>query len=244
MTDDTNALLIDALMPAWDVSIAEHLIVRAEPPRTFAAARGLDFVSVHTPILTVAMWARGLPDRLTGHQAAAPPRLVLTAGDELPGWVVLGERTARELAFGAVGRFWQPNITWHDVPAEEFAAFAEPGWGKIVASFSVVPYGEHATLLTYECRTTTTDADSRRRFAALLVAGPAVRRPHLPGDGGDHPRRRRRRASVIAIAVAVANEGVAGRHGRGLFAAGSRRAAKTAACVRRSMPSLARRFDT
>ena len=43
-------------------------------------------------------------------------------------------------------------------------SFAEPGWGKIVASFSVVPYGERATLLTYECRTMTTDPVSRQKF--------------------------------------------------------------------------------
>jgi hypothetical protein len=48
--------------------------------------------------------------------------------------------------------------------AADFAAFAVPGWGKIVADFSVVPHGEHASLLTYECRTTTTDIDSRARF--------------------------------------------------------------------------------
>ena len=38
-----GALLIDALMPTWDTSIAEHLIVRADPFRTFGAARDLDF---------------------------------------------------------------------------------------------------------------------------------------------------------------------------------------------------------
>ena len=28
----------------------------------------------------------------------------------------------------------------------------------------MLPYGAHRTLLTYECRTQTTDADSRQRF--------------------------------------------------------------------------------
>jgi len=160
----TDTLLIDALMPAWDASIAAHGIVRADPGRAFRAARDLDFLSVHSPLLAASMWVRGLPDRLSGRPSVAPPRLVLSAGDELPGWLVLGEQPGRELAFGAIGRFWQPNIEWHDVPADEFAQFNAPGWGKIVADFSVVPYGEHASLLTYECRTTTTDADSRRRF--------------------------------------------------------------------------------
>jgi hypothetical protein len=90
--------------------------------------------------------------------------LVLSEGDPLPGWLVLGERPGVELAFGAVGKFWQPNIEWHDVAADEFASYDEPGWGKIVANFAVLPYGTRATLLTYECRTVTTDPASRQKF--------------------------------------------------------------------------------
>jgi hypothetical protein len=80
----------------------------------------------------------------------------------LPGWQVLG-RDDREIAFGAVGRFWTPVIRWRQVSVDEFTRFAEPGWGKIAASLSVAPYGRR-TLLSYECRTVTTDATARRRF--------------------------------------------------------------------------------
>jgi len=160
----TEALLIDAALPEYDVSIAAHAIVRAPTADTYRAAHGLDFLSVRTPIVSTAMWLRGLPARVTGHAPAPPPRLVLGEGDDMPGWVILGEAPGRELAFGAVGRFWHPTIVWHDVPALDFAAFDEPGWGKIAANFMVMAYGEHASLLTYECRTQTTDADSRRGF--------------------------------------------------------------------------------
>ena len=89
---------------------------------------------------------------------------MLAEGDPIPGWLVIGEHPGHEIAFGAVGRFWQPNIEWRDVAPGDFAAFSEPGWGKIAANFAVTSYGEHATLLTYECRTVTTDDESRRRF--------------------------------------------------------------------------------
>ncbi len=46
----------------------------------------------------------------------------------------------------------------------DFARFAERGWGKIAANFSVAPYGDSHTLLSYECRTATTDPVSHRRF--------------------------------------------------------------------------------
>jgi hypothetical protein len=165
MSAGAAPLIIDAAMPTFDVSIAEHIIVRADPATTFRAARELDFLTVRTPLLDAAMWVRGLPARVTRQAATPPPRLVLAEGDELPGWAVLGEQPDRELAFGAVGKFWQPSIEWRDTPAEEFARFAEPGWGKIAASFSVLPYGDDATLLSYECRTVTTDAEARRDFA-------------------------------------------------------------------------------
>ncbi|GAY13516.1 hypothetical protein [Mycobacterium sp. shizuoka-1] len=78
---------------------------------------------------------------------------------------MLGERDGAEIAFGAVGRFWQPVIEWRSVDPTTFRGFDEPGWGKIAANFSVRPYGPGATLLSYECRTATTDPRSRRRFA-------------------------------------------------------------------------------
>src|SRR5262245_5502860 len=152
------------MLPRFDVSIAAHAIVRADPAATFSAARSLDFLSVRTPLLTAAMWARGVPARITGHAPPPPPRLVLAEGDPLPGWAVLGEVPGRELAFGAVGRFWQPPIEWPRVAPADFAAFGEPGWGKIGCNFHVVAYGARASLLTYECRTATTDAASRHRF--------------------------------------------------------------------------------
>jgi hypothetical protein len=158
-------LLLDSLMPDSDVTIVEHLVVAAKPATTFRAAHDLDLLTVRTPLLTSAMWIRGLPTRLGRSPVAAPAELVVGNGVGLPGWGLLGEQPDREIVFGAVGKFWQPDIVWRDVSAVDFTGFTEPGWGKIAANFSVQPYGEHATLLSYECRTLTTDATSRRRFA-------------------------------------------------------------------------------
>jgi hypothetical protein len=160
---DEDAFLIDQVLPVRDADIAVHVVVEAPPRVTWVAARDLDFLTVHTPLLDAAMWVRGLPDRVTGRAVEVPPRLTLATGG-LPGWFVIGTTDAREIAFGAVGRFWTPTIEWHPVDPQDFAAFAEPGWGRIACSFITVPYGPGRTMLTYECRTATTDADSRRRF--------------------------------------------------------------------------------
>ena len=168
MTSSTvlaEQLLLDQALPAFDVVIAESIVVAADPARTYAAARSLDFLRVRTPLLVAAMWVRGLPARLSGRAPEAPPRLVLGEGDPMPGWLILGETPGVELAFGAVGKFWQKEIEWRDVPRAEFDAFAEPGFGKIACDFRVRECGPGRTLLTYECRTATTSVDARRNFA-------------------------------------------------------------------------------
>jgi hypothetical protein len=162
---DTEHMIIDTQLPEYDVVIAEHLVVDADPMTTWQAARDLDFLTVRTPLLGAAMWARGLPARLRRQPPPPVQRLSLSAGDTLPGWLPLGERKGSEVALGAVGKFWQPAIEWRDVPLEEFAGFTEPGYGKIACNFSMRPYSQGRTLLTYECRTATTDALSRRKFA-------------------------------------------------------------------------------
>lgn len=160
----TDPMVIETLMPAFDTAITRHIVVAADPSTTIQAARTLDLLTVRTPIVSASMWIRSLPVRLFGKKTPPLLRLVVGEGLGMPGWLLLGEHAEREIAFGAVGRFWRPIIEWRDVALPEFAEFTEPGWGKIAANFSVLPYGERSTLLSYECRTATTDPDSRRRF--------------------------------------------------------------------------------
>jgi hypothetical protein len=157
-------MLIESAMPSFDAGLVEHVVVHAGPRATYEAARRLDFLSVRTPLVTVAMWLRGLPARWSGRAGSTPPRLVLSEGLGLPGWLMLGEIPGREIAFGAVGKFWQPAIEWRDIPRADFASFIEPGWGKIAANFTVARYGEHDSLLSYQVRSVTTDSSSRQRF--------------------------------------------------------------------------------
>ena len=157
-------MLIESAVPTFDAMIAEHVVVAADPPTTFQAARALDLLTVRTPLLTASMWMRVLPARLLGKADPPPPRLVMAEKIGLPGWLLLSEQPNREIAFGAVGKFWRPVIESRDVAPADFSGFAEPGWGKIAANFSMTPYGESRTLLSYQCRTTTTDPGVHRRF--------------------------------------------------------------------------------
>ena len=76
--------------------------------------------------------------------------------------MVLAEEPPREFAMGLVGQFWKPVIPAVRVSPDEFAGFDRPGYGKAAMGFSLREYGPGRTLVTYECRTATTDARARR----------------------------------------------------------------------------------
>jgi hypothetical protein len=161
-----ETLLLDHFVDSPDAAIASHLIVDAPAHTTFDAARTLDLLEIQTPLLSASFWVRGLPAKIL-HRPEPEVAGKLTLEDDLglPGWMLLDQSPGHEIVFGAIGVFWTPTIRWNlDVTPADFAEFDEPGWGKIACSYSALPYGDHRTLLTYECRTLTTDADSRRRF--------------------------------------------------------------------------------
>jgi hypothetical protein len=179
-------MLIDRYLTRFDVTLIEHKVVDADVATTWQALRELDLAQVHTPVMDAALFVRAVPARVGARlgrkapPAPAPRRLLLTGdGLGLEGWLSLGESAEREIAFGAVGRFWQPDIEWYDVSTMtpgQFAAFDEPGWGRIAANLSLRHYGTPRTLASYEARSLIGDPDSARRFARYwTIVRPFVR---------------------------------------------------------------------
>jgi len=159
-------LLLDHYVADPDAEIVAERIVAASAEVTFAAAKSLDLLEVRTPLLVASFWVRGLPAKVLRRPEPAPPEKLSLDGDVgLPGWMLLDENPDREVVFGAIGVFWTSTIRWNtDITPSDFVDFDEPGWGKVVCNYSTTPFGEQRTVLTYECRTMTTDPDSRRRF--------------------------------------------------------------------------------
>ena len=79
-------------------------------------------------------------------------------------WIVLGEDPPHEIAFGVIGQFWAGEIVWAQIDATDFETFTGPGFGKIACNFSLWPDGADRTLVTYECRTLSTDETASRGF--------------------------------------------------------------------------------
>lgn len=187
---ESNTMLIDEYLPDYDFTRIEHLVIRAPTAVVYETVRDLDLLLVHSPITDLAMFVRGLPDKIgrmrRRNEPPAPPlpTLKLAAmfdregfehSEALEGWVGLAEERGREIAFGAVGKPWLAEIEWKTVQPFEFAGFDEPGWAKIAASVSVREYGSRRSIVTYEARTAMTDDDSRERFGRYwTVVSPFV----------------------------------------------------------------------
>ena len=158
--------LLDAHLPAYDVVLTEHLVIDADTGTVFEAAKNFDFMTTRSLLVTALMTARSVPSRVLGRPDVTPLELMLARDSgALPGWLVIGEVPGREVVFGAVGKFWKPDIEWHDLAADQFATFEEPGWGKIACHLLVRPDGPDRSILSYECRTATTDPVSQAQMS-------------------------------------------------------------------------------
>ncbi|KAB1194804.1 hypothetical protein GJR96_05800 [Haloferax sp. MBLA0076] len=161
-------MLIDDALPTFDVTQIRHVVVDAPPDATYRAVMDIDFMQMGAAV-RVLNELRALPERIRtlarGERWDGMPAAV-TLGDlfESTGYVVLGERESDEFVFGAVGKFWKPDIEWVDIAPDGFTTFDRPGYAKLAIGFSVRPYGTDRTLLSYEARTATTDPGARRRF--------------------------------------------------------------------------------
>ena len=203
-------LLIDRYLPRYDVGLIEHTVAEADLATTWEALCELDLAQVHTPLMDAAMYVRGLPTRVAaqfgrGAPPEAPARLPLGGGGPpMQGWLSLGEVAEHEIALGAVGRFWQPDIQWYDVTGmtpEAFAAFTEPGWGRIAANFTVLAYTptEDAGVLRGPHRDRGPGLGAPLR--PLLDGHPAVRRAHHARGAHRGPRGR-----AAALRSLIGNE--------------------------------------
>ena len=163
---------LDAFLPAWEVREAHRVRVNAPVEVTYAAACELAFED--SPIVRALFAVRTLPSRLSGAAARAPD-----AGPTIDrmislGWRVLAEEAGRGLIVGTVTQPWKRSVRFRAIAPEAFAAFADPGYAKIVMSIGAEPLGPESSVFFTETRVATTDESSRARFRpywALLSPG-------------------------------------------------------------------------
>ena len=122
-------------MPRYDVVERHRVPVNAPAAVTLHVARDIDLFDL--PAVRAIFKGR---EWLMGSAPAErpPSRGMLAAVQEL-GWVMLAEDPGREVVMGAVTRPWEANPVFRPVPPDQFRAFAEPGYVKIVWTLRADP---------------------------------------------------------------------------------------------------------
>jgi len=152
-------VLLDRFMPVYEVAERHHIWVKAPPEITFAAACEADLM--RSPIIRAIFRAREL---VLGSERAETEHRSVLAFTKAIGWSVLAEVLDTEIIMGAVTEPWNPNVVFHPVTPDQFAAFNEPGYVKIAWTLRADPSGEGESIFRHETRVTTTDAVAWARF--------------------------------------------------------------------------------
>jgi hypothetical protein len=152
--------LVDRFMPKYEVREVHQTRVAAPADVTFGVAHDLDLrqSTIVRAIFTGRELLMGAEHPKREH-ASAFLTDVLTLG-----WRMLEEVPGRELVVGAVTKPWETNVEFRGLAPEEFAAFSEPGYAKIVWTLAARPVGEKISVFRTETRVATTDPEARSHF--------------------------------------------------------------------------------
>jgi hypothetical protein len=154
--------LLDRFLPDPEVDEYHRLRVRAPADVTFEAATQMDLMRA-APIRAI-FFLRALPGLLRGEPFRPEGSRSILDETLAQGWGVLGEIPGREIVVGSYTQPWHGDVTFRPLAPQEFAAFDEPGFVKIVWTLTAEPIGPDDSLFVTRTRVATTDAFARRRF--------------------------------------------------------------------------------
>ena len=152
-------LALDALMPTYDIVERHQIDVLAPALLTLQTARTMDVGAV--PLVRAIF--RGREILMGSDPAKAEPSEGFMADMRKIGWGVLAD-TDRHIVMGGVTKPWQANPTFRAIPPDDFAAFAEPDYFKILFTLRADPTGPESSIFVTETRAVATDAAAREKF--------------------------------------------------------------------------------
>jgi hypothetical protein len=166
-SEQVASTVLDRIVPTFQASERHWAMITASPDQVWAALSQVTIGELR--LFRLLMGVRVLPGQLV-----RSPHVRFDAEEPLLGWAVrfgftiLGEDAPRELVFGAIGQPWRLAGGRSAAVADDkdFAAFDQPGYAKMAASFRLAPtVGGSAIRLSTETRVACTDPASARRFA-------------------------------------------------------------------------------
>jgi hypothetical protein len=183
--EETDSLL-DLYMPEYEIAERHQVHVRAAAETTFTAACE---VKLQSGITQAIFKARELALDCIGHKDASRQLKDCNGSGQInleakglveeikaQGWGILAEIPGHEIVFGTVTRPWVTNTVFRSVPSEQFAAFHEPNYVKIVFTLRADPIAASESLARTETRVMTTDEAARKRFRRYwAIFSPGIR---------------------------------------------------------------------
>jgi len=164
--------LLQRFLPEHQFSEQHQIRIDAAPGHVLDMVPRLDVADF--PLVKLFMELRAVPARIAAALGKPVGERRVDAGFGLHEFTPLGRDADRELAFGLIGRFWEPTAGLIRVNADAFGAFSTPGVPKLVMTFVAEPDGA-GTLLTTRTCVHCPDVASRRRFTPywLLIRLPS-----------------------------------------------------------------------
>ena len=150
----------EAFIPKPYVSDHHEIVIAAPADLVFFEATRLNLQSL--PIVRAIFRTRSWLMRDTLDPPARP--LGIVAETMVLGWGLLAHTPCRTMVMGAAARPWTRNVTFRTIPPDDFAAFAEPDYVKIVWTLEADPIGPERTRFRTETRVQPTDEAARRKF--------------------------------------------------------------------------------
>ena len=174
-------MLLDDLMPEYDVVERHRTVVRAPPDVVYGAIREADLGG--GPVTRALLALRAAPAALVAvvrspraawaeyrERAAARRRGVRLHDFERAGFRIVAERAPVELVIGLLGRFWTPRGgVCAELSAETFRAGPPAGQALAGWSFTVTGRPDGSSELRTETRVRCA-ADARRKFRLYWLA--------------------------------------------------------------------------
>ena len=152
--------LLDRFIP--DPEVVEHHQIDIDAPADVVFATAKEMRALDSPVIRAIIRMRelalgGEPDR-RDHPGG------LVAQMQSIGWVVLSEQPRHEIVLGCVTQPWLANPVFRPIPADQFLAFAEPGYVKIAWTLRADPIDDRRSTFHTETRVSTTDVEAHDRF--------------------------------------------------------------------------------
>ena len=153
---------VDRYMPVYEIAERHEIAVDAPAANTYAAECRVDLQD--SPVIQAIFRARAMMLRASSDSNARAQTSPFLQQALSLGWGVLAEDPGHEIVLGAITQPWQPNVSFQALPPDQFAAFQNPGYAKIVWTLDAEPTGPATSIARTVTRVETTDADSRAKF--------------------------------------------------------------------------------